>query len=388
MSTHADKTQDNKNQPVTHERIQQHHSGEVSLQFADARQEAIAQRKLQTLAHNSPQAMQLKSLQATAMGAGALQRQKTKPAPTASDSQAASIAHNSSHGWVENSNIGVSQLAWNDVVKDESIAAVKYTFETYKDNQAAATTAETTLTPMKKYTKQQQEARHPFEQNLNKANTTKGLAFAQMDAWHKEGTKPKKALAEPDVATKAKGSWNVDGKPFKEIITGANQIEATEAQAAYDSVVGKDGIALGKEADTQDAARKDETLAGLESTAWGWGVNLAFVEAAVDLQKEITLVTPIPEAAKAVLAPGNDQRFTDYVTASHTAEAPWRSLWQGLAGRPTWYTYELDYLKRRGFRLDGVTMAPPGEVGDHTAAEEAPAIGHATPYTYSKAYKV
>lgn len=66
MSTHADKTQGNKSQSVTHEPVQQQRVDESSLQFADTRPESIAQRKLQALMNNSPRAMQLKSFQTIA----------------------------------------------------------------------------------------------------------------------------------------------------------------------------------------------------------------------------------------------------------------------------------------------------------------------------------
>lgn len=66
MSTHADKTQGNKNQSFAHEPVQQQRVDESSLQFADARPEPIAQKKLQALTDNSPGAMQLKSFQTMA----------------------------------------------------------------------------------------------------------------------------------------------------------------------------------------------------------------------------------------------------------------------------------------------------------------------------------
>lgn len=63
MSTHADKPQENKSQSVANERVQQLNVDESSLQFVDARPEAIAQQKWQALANNSPQVSQLRALQ-------------------------------------------------------------------------------------------------------------------------------------------------------------------------------------------------------------------------------------------------------------------------------------------------------------------------------------
>lgn len=280
----------------------------------------------------------------------------------------------------------VAQLAYDEVVAAEAEAAAKYTFEAYKD--AATTEGEkiSTLSGMPGYTKQQKALRLPHETARDKATTTRNLSFGQLDKWHEIGAKKK--LTKEVVDGKAKSSWDKGAVPFKAVIDGAVAVESEEASSAYGSVVDKDSIALGKEADTQTAAKDDETVAGLQSTAWGWGVNLAFVEAAVDYGKEINLVTAIPDAAKTILAPGNETAFTEFVVSSHTTDAPWRSLWQGLVGRPTWYTYELDYLKRRGYSLSGTRMEPPDTLTDHDAGDEGAAIGHAVPYTYSNAYKV
>jgi diketogulonate reductase-like aldo/keto reductase len=61
MSTHADKTQENKGQSVAAGVSQVQSASEYSLQFADNRPEAIAQRELHDVANNSPRAMQLKA---------------------------------------------------------------------------------------------------------------------------------------------------------------------------------------------------------------------------------------------------------------------------------------------------------------------------------------
>jgi len=63
MNTHADKTQENKNQSVANAVPQKQSGGESTFQFVDNRPEAIAQRKLQEMANNSPRAMQLKAFQ-------------------------------------------------------------------------------------------------------------------------------------------------------------------------------------------------------------------------------------------------------------------------------------------------------------------------------------
>jgi hypothetical protein len=61
MNTHADKTQENKSQAVSAVDSQMQSSGVATFQFADNRPEAIAQRKLQEMANNSPQVSQLKA---------------------------------------------------------------------------------------------------------------------------------------------------------------------------------------------------------------------------------------------------------------------------------------------------------------------------------------
>jgi len=64
MHTHADKTQENKNQSVANTVSQKQGGSRSSLQFVDNRPEAIMQRKLQEMANNSPQTKQAAQLQA------------------------------------------------------------------------------------------------------------------------------------------------------------------------------------------------------------------------------------------------------------------------------------------------------------------------------------
>ena len=66
MNTHADKTQENKSQAVSTMDSQMQSGGESTFQFVDNRPEAIAQRKLQEMANNSPQARQTAQLQSIA----------------------------------------------------------------------------------------------------------------------------------------------------------------------------------------------------------------------------------------------------------------------------------------------------------------------------------
>ena len=66
MNTHADKTQENKSQSVSAAGSQMQSGGESTFQFVDNRPEAIAQRKLQEMANNSPQSKQAVQLQAMA----------------------------------------------------------------------------------------------------------------------------------------------------------------------------------------------------------------------------------------------------------------------------------------------------------------------------------
>lgn len=63
MNTHADKTQENKNQLVANSVSQKQSGGESTFQFVDNRTEAVAQRKLQEIANNSPQVSQLRAFQ-------------------------------------------------------------------------------------------------------------------------------------------------------------------------------------------------------------------------------------------------------------------------------------------------------------------------------------
>jgi hypothetical protein len=66
MNTHADKIQKNKSLSVANAVSQKQSGGESEFQFVDNRPEAIAQRKLQEMASNSPQVLQLKAFQKTA----------------------------------------------------------------------------------------------------------------------------------------------------------------------------------------------------------------------------------------------------------------------------------------------------------------------------------
>lgn len=63
MNTHADKTQENKNQSAANALSQKQSSSKTTFQFVDNRPEAIAQRRLQEFANNSPRVSQLQALQ-------------------------------------------------------------------------------------------------------------------------------------------------------------------------------------------------------------------------------------------------------------------------------------------------------------------------------------
>lgn len=65
MNTHADNMQENKSRSVANGIAQIQSAGESSFQFVDNRPDAIAQRKLQELANNRPQAKQVAQLQAS-----------------------------------------------------------------------------------------------------------------------------------------------------------------------------------------------------------------------------------------------------------------------------------------------------------------------------------
>ncbi|WP_456458339.1 hypothetical protein [Reichenbachiella sp.] len=58
MSTHADKTEENKSQSVSAASSRMQSSGESIFQFVDNRPEAIAQRKIQEMANNRPRVVQ------------------------------------------------------------------------------------------------------------------------------------------------------------------------------------------------------------------------------------------------------------------------------------------------------------------------------------------
>ncbi|MEQ9290062.1 MAG: DUF4157 domain-containing protein [Cyclobacteriaceae bacterium] len=66
MNIHADKTQEKKKQSVANGLSQKQRGGESTFQFVDNRYAAVAQRKLQEMANNSPQAKQVAQLQAIA----------------------------------------------------------------------------------------------------------------------------------------------------------------------------------------------------------------------------------------------------------------------------------------------------------------------------------
>jgi hypothetical protein len=63
MNIHADKTRENRSQSVANNLSQKNSDSESTFQFVDNRPEAIAQRKLQDMANNSPQGSQLKAYQ-------------------------------------------------------------------------------------------------------------------------------------------------------------------------------------------------------------------------------------------------------------------------------------------------------------------------------------
>lgn len=75
MNTHADKTQENKSQSVANEVAQEQSGSESTFQFVDNRPEAVAQRKLQEMANNSPQVKQAAQLQDRADNYSAQQQQ-------------------------------------------------------------------------------------------------------------------------------------------------------------------------------------------------------------------------------------------------------------------------------------------------------------------------
>lgn len=66
MNTHADKTQENKSQSVANTVSQKQGNGDSTFQFVDNHPEAVAQRKLQEMANNSPRVSQLRSFQVMA----------------------------------------------------------------------------------------------------------------------------------------------------------------------------------------------------------------------------------------------------------------------------------------------------------------------------------
>ena len=73
MKSYANKTEEKKNQSDSNENTQIKRGGEPTFQFVDNRPEAVAQRKLQKLANNSPQTKKIAQLQLMAN-----KRQNTK----------------------------------------------------------------------------------------------------------------------------------------------------------------------------------------------------------------------------------------------------------------------------------------------------------------------
>ncbi|GEM_PF-5798499 len=63
MNVHADKTPENKSQAVANSLSKRQSNGKCTFEFVDNRPEAIAQRKVQEIANNSPRAMQLRTFQ-------------------------------------------------------------------------------------------------------------------------------------------------------------------------------------------------------------------------------------------------------------------------------------------------------------------------------------
>ncbi|HKJ43239.1 MAG TPA: hypothetical protein VKA27_14175 [Sunxiuqinia sp.] len=78
MNTHADKSQENKNQTVANKSSQMQNVGESTFQFVDNRVEAVAQRKLQGMANNSPRAQNATQLQTIANN-NSIQQQQAIP---------------------------------------------------------------------------------------------------------------------------------------------------------------------------------------------------------------------------------------------------------------------------------------------------------------------
>ena len=62
MTTHADKTQEDKSQYFSNAKSNTLTADEPTFQFVDNRMEAVAQRKLQKMANNSAHVSQLKAL--------------------------------------------------------------------------------------------------------------------------------------------------------------------------------------------------------------------------------------------------------------------------------------------------------------------------------------
>ncbi len=76
MSTHADKTPDNRTQSVSNSEHLAQSSSESAMEFVDNSPAGVAQRKLQDVANNSPQVIQQKSLQEMANSSPQVMQQK------------------------------------------------------------------------------------------------------------------------------------------------------------------------------------------------------------------------------------------------------------------------------------------------------------------------
>jgi len=80
MNLHSEKAQEDKSKAIANEESQKQGGGVSAVQFVDNRPEAIAQRKLQEMANNSPQANKSAQLQARADNHSAQQQQSIQKA--------------------------------------------------------------------------------------------------------------------------------------------------------------------------------------------------------------------------------------------------------------------------------------------------------------------
>jgi hypothetical protein len=88
MSTHHDKTEENKNQANADSIAQQQPGSTPAVQFVDNRPEAAMQKKLQHMANNNPQVQQLKAIQQMADNSPQVQQLKAVQQMADSGSQA------------------------------------------------------------------------------------------------------------------------------------------------------------------------------------------------------------------------------------------------------------------------------------------------------------